>query len=377
MYNIAEINYKFDVSNLDYSKNLENIQIYSDKAKGDVSNLFKEVDTSRLDNPFLVLYSRSGSSVGNTGLYGDITEVVNRLAKSPNGLRYLNLGVANVYGTIKGVVSSNYVFGDFCGDVTLDLSGLDFSGKSVKVSSSSAINSKLKLTGDISSLKSAESVVLILATCGEKCEISGDIIDAINGKYRGETLKLARVKNATVQDFSKLNNVNSLKLISNQYAEDDWHIPFTWTKNGYQGQYIIALETVYMQSHTEDMLVDMATKSLNPAATKTYEKAMSIRALDLSGATENITTAVNTLTGKGITVSITYLGGSNGISLMSAKTANKYAIVYKGKELIVEPADTSKTLIAPANDCTYKEFNSLEEVQKFILSNGLVKVESK
>lgn len=62
---------------------------------------------------------------------------------------------------------------------------------------------------------------------------------------------------------------------------------------------------------------------------------------------------------------------------MSEREAAKYGIVYKGKELIVEPADITKTLIAAANDCTYKEFDTLEEAQAFVSSNGLVKVESK
>lgn len=369
--------YEFDISNLNYSKNLKFINIYSDKAKGDVSNLFKEVDTSKFDaTSMLVLYSRSGTSVGNTGLYGDITEVINRLAKNSNGLTFLNFGVLNIHGTIKGLVSSNYVFGPFCGDITLDLSGLNLSGKYVRISSSTVNNSKVKLTGDVSSLKSATAINLIQFVAGEKCEISGDIIDAIKGKYRGEMLKFSNIKNTTPQDFSKLTSAdNNLLLISNQYSEDDWYIPFTWTKNGYQGQYIIALESIYMQSHTEDMLVDMASKSLNPKATKPYQKLMTINALDLAGATENITSAISTLSGKGVTVSITYLGGARALSL--ARSASKYAIVYKGNELIVEPMNLSNSTVSAAYECTYKEFNSLEEAKAFVSSNGLVKVESK
>lgn len=133
-----------------------------------------------------------------------------------------------------------------------------------------------------------------------------------------------------------------------------------------------------MQSHTEDMLVDMATKSLSPTATETYEKVISVRALDLASATENITSAISTLSGKGVTVTVTYLGGTNGISLMSLDTqAAKYAIVYKGKELIVEPADLNHATVSAAYDCTYKEFDTLEEAQAFITSNGLAKSESK
>lgn len=369
--------YEFDISNLYYSK-LSTLNLYSDKIRGDVSNLFKEEHIDYSTEDIVRLYTRPDSSVGNSGLYGDITEVVNRLAKNPNGLMYLAFGALNIHGTVKGIVSSDYTFGPFCGDITLDLSGLNFSGKAVEISSYRVENSKAKLTGDISSLKSATAINGIQFIAGEKSEISGDIIDAITGKYRADIFKLGNVKSTKVQDFSKLTSIgDNLLIISNQYSEDDWHIPFTWTKNGYQGQYIIALEGIYMQSHTEDMLVDMASKSLNPKATQIHHKRMAIKALDLEGATENITSAISTLSGKGVTVSITYLGGSKGISLMSADMANKYAIVYKGKDLIVEPTDLRKATVSAAYDCTYKEFDSYEEAQAFVSSNGLVKIESK
>lgn len=369
--------YEFDISNLNYSKNLQNINIYSDKAKGDVSNLFKYVNVSNfIYSNMLVLYSRDGTSVGNTGLYGDITEVINRLAKNPNGLSYLNIDALNIHGTIKGIISSNYIFGPFCGDITLDLSGLNFSGKTVRITSSTVKNSKVKLTGDVSSLKSATAIDIIQFIAGEKCEISGDIIDAITGKYQGVMLKFAKIKNTTTQDFSKLTNADNLLIISNQFSENDWYIPFTWTKNGYQGQYIIALESVYMQSHTEDMLVDMASKSLNPNAVENYQKIMTIKALDLAGVTENITSAINTLSGKGVTVGITYLGGSKEVSLMNSDIANKYAIVYKDNELIIEPTSLNNSTVAAAKDCIYKEFESKAEAEEFISINNLIKVES-
>ena len=369
--------YEFDISNLNYSKNLKYINIYSDKVKGDVSNLFKYADASEFGaTSMLVLYSRDNTSVGNTGLYGDITEVINRLAKNPNGLMYLNLGVLNIHGTIKGLVSSVYDFGTFCGDITLDLSGLNFSGKTVRITSFGAKNTKAKLAGDVSSLKSATAIYGIQFTATEKSEISGDLIDAITGKYKGEMLKLGGVKNTTPQDFSKLTSIDdSLTLISNQYSTDDWHISFTWTKDGYQGQYIIALEDVYMQSHTEDMIVDLSSKELNPKATKAYQKSIKIKSLDLSAETGSITSAISTLTGKGVTVSITYLGGEMVLSL--ARAASKYAIVYKNNELIVEPTDLRNATVSAAYDCTYKEFDTLEDAQAFVSSNGLVKAESK
>lgn len=69
---------------------------------------------------------------------------------------------------------------------------------------------------------------------------------------------------------------------------------------------------------------------------------------------------------------------ADGIALMSALDVNasKYGIVYKGKELIIEPMNLSNSTVSAAYDCTYKEFNSIEEAQLFIKSNGLKKVES-
>lgn len=375
-YNIMSINCRycrdtiFNIADLDYSS-LIILELYSSGVYGDVSNLFKNSDmSSAVSSSMLVLFSKIGGE-SNKGLYGDITEVVNRLAKNPNGLRYLNLDMPNVHGTIKGIVSSNYAFGSSCGDITLDLSGLNLSGKTVKITSYTAGNNKAKLTGDVSSLKSATLINLIQFEAEGKSEISGDIIDAITGKYQGDILKFTNTKSTTTQDFSKLTSADNLLIISNQFSTEDWHIPFTWTKDGYQGQYIIALETVYMQSHTEDMLVDMASKNLNPNAVKTYHKSMSIMALDLAGATESITSAINTLSGKGVTVSITYLGGAKGASLMSEETGNKFAIVYKGKDLIIEPTDLNKATVSAAYDCTYKEFDSYEEAQAYVDANGL------
>lgn len=69
----------------------------------------------------------------------------------------------------------------------------------------------------------------------------------------------------------------------------------------------------------------------------------------LTDATGNITSAISTLSGKGVTVIITYLGGSKEASLLSEKkTANKYAIVYKGKNLLVEPTDLRHATVSAA-----------------------------
>ena len=87
----------------------------------------------------------------------------------------------------------------------------------------------------------------------------------------------------------------------------------------------------------------------------------------LADAAENIISAINTLSGKGVTVGITYLGGLKEASLMSEKTTNKYAIVYKDNELIIEPTSLNNSTVIAANDCIHKEFVSI---------NNLIKVES-
>lgn len=59
------------------------------------------------------------------------------------------------------------------------------------------------------------------------------------------------------------------------------------------------------------------------------------------------------------------------------RIANKYAIVYKGNELVIEPTDLRNATVSAANDCSYKEFDTLEDAQMFIKSANLVKSESK
>ena len=160
-----------------------------------------------------------------------------------------------------------------------------------------------------------------------------------------------------------------------------------WDKNSDITTVFLAVESVYFVSGTADYIKAMANKPFyeHSGTIQPFERIINIALADdltssAASSDGELQTAISTLQGKGVTVSIGYSGtAANGIALMSALDVDvpKYGIVYKGKELIIEPADTSKTLIAPAYDCTYKEFNSLEEAKAFISSNGLVKVESK
>ena len=378
-YNIRTISCRycrdaiFNIADLDYSP-LMNLELYSSVVYGDVSNLFKNSNTSSAMSPSIfALYSKIGRE-SNKGLYGDVTETIKRVAANPNGMSYINFNAPNVSGRIEGIASS-YVIGADCGDITLDITGVDFSGKRITIANDVSNDiSKFKITGDVSSLKSASYIHFVVAP-RIQCQLSGDWPTILNSHETHTLIKLGRIKMTTVQDLSKL-NVPSVTLFSNLSATEDWHTDCTWTEGSYQGQYIIALENIYMQSGTEDMLVDFATKSVNPKATQSYEKTLNIHALDLSSATGNITSAVSTLSGKGITVSITYHGEAVR-TLSRANVVPKYAIVYKGKDLIIEPTDLNKATVSAAYDCTYKEFNSLEEAKAFVSSNGLVKAESK
>ena len=377
-YNIRTISCRycrdaiFNIADLDYSP-LMNLELYSSGIYGDVSNLFKNSDMSSTASPSIFcLYSKTGREM-NKGLYGDVTETIKRVAANPNGMSYINFNAPNVSGRIEGIGSS-YIIGANCGDITLDITGADFSGKRIIITNdySSDIN-KFKITGDISSLKSVSYINFNIAP-RIQCQLSGDWPTILNSHDTSAMIKIGRVKMTTVQDLSKL-NVPSLVIFSNQFATEDWHTDCTWIKGSYQGQYIIALENIYMQSGTEDMLVDFATKSVNPNADQSYEKVLSIHALDLSSATGSITSAVSTLSGKGINVSITYHGEAVR-TLSRANVVPKYAIVYKGKDLIVEPTDLNKATISAAYDCTYKEFDTKKEAEEFVSMNNLIKVES-
>lgn len=193
------------------------------------------------------------------------------------------------------------------------------------------------------------------------------------------------LKQAQGTDVQTLNDLpDSVVFFSAQHpvgipAED--LLPVSWASNSSRSNGL-ALEDVHFKTGTAQFIKDISECTFT--GTDSAKVIVISLADDLTSSAASsdgaLQTAISTLQGKGVTVSIGYSDtAANGIALMSALDVNapKYGIVYKGKELIIEPADTSKTLIAPANDCTYKEFNSLEEAKAFVSSNGLVKVESK
>lgn len=153
-------------------------------------------------------------------------------------------------------------------------------------------------------------------------------------------------------------------------------MPLVWTTPTTQRNYILSISSGHIKSGTAQFIKDMSKLSLNPSATDNYQRKIDVISDDLTSSAASgdseLQTAISTLQEKGVTVSIEYSDTAvNGIAVMSAKKAPKYGIVYKDKELIVEPSDISRTLIAPANDCTYKEFDSYEEAQAYVDAHGL------
>lgn len=362
-----------DINNaFDFSDISNGVEIYLSQMRGDVSKMFKNLKSASSERGVFALYAYSPNTVKD--LYGDFTEAYDRLAAiNPSGISYFNLSAPNVTGQIKTAPANIFIANSK--QVTIDFDNLDISKITSLYISDTSSNSNVVLKGDVSNLMGLSKIGISHAS-NSVSEISGDLMALFSGRSLSDTkmIKLSRTKSSTVQDLSKLHDIDNITVFSNYGSDENCYIPCTWSKNGYQGQYIIALESVYMQSHTEDMLVDMATKNVNPAAAESYEKTISIRALDLESATENITSAISTLSGKGVTVSITYLGGARALSL--ARAASKYAIVYKGDELIVEPTDLRHATVSAAYDCTYKEFNSLEEANAYVSNNGLVRTNS-
>lgn len=84
-------------------------------------------------------------------------------------------------------------------------------------------------------------------------------------------------------------------------------------------------------------------------------------------------TAISTLQGKNVTVTVPVATDARTISTMSLDSGN-YGIAYKDKELIVEPVDLTKMQIHPASGVTVKTFDTKENAEKFIEDNGLVRV---
>ena len=294
---------------------------------------------------------------------------------------------------IEDVGSINYlpVSSDFLDITNADISFIKLvspgAGKPVRINTALEKLETLYMSGNSSIILSASAIkqMTLLKTFIINSEINdsrcdGDLIDALSDKsLTGSYPFLYRIVTTSEQTLNKFpSNIYGIAC----WVKDRKYMPLVWTTPSTQRDYILSISGGHIKLGTAQFIKDMSKLSLHSSATENYQRKIDVISDDLtsSAASEDgeLQTAISTLQGKGVTVSIEYSDTAvNGIAVMSVKETPKYGIVYKGKELIVEPADTSKTLIAPANDCTYKEFNSLEEARTFISSNGLVKVESK
>lgn len=155
-----------------------------------------------------------------------------------------------------------------------------------------------------------------------------------------------------------------------------------WNKGSDSTTVFLAVEGVHFVSGTADYIKAMVNKPFyEHTPIQAFERIINISLADdlteeSAQSDAELQEAISSLQGKGVTVSIGYAPSVTMMSARSAKVATRYGIVYKDKNLLVEPTDISKALLAAANDCSYQEFDTLENAQAFIKSAGLVKVES-
>lgn len=288
---------------------------------------------------------------------------------------------------IEDVGSINYlpVSSDFLDITNADISFIKLvspgAGKPVRINTALEKLETLYMSGNSSIILSASAIkqMTLLKTFIINSEINdsrcdGDLIDALNGKsLSGNYLYLYRIITTSEQTLNKLHsNIYGIAC----WLKDRKYMPLVWTTPTTQRNYILSISSGHIKSGTAQFIKDMSKLSLNPSATDNYQRKIDVISDDLTSSAASgdseLQTAISTLQEKGVTVSIEYSDTAvNGIAVMSAKKAPKYGIVYKDKELIVEPSDISRTLIAPANDCTYKEFDSYEEAQAYVDAHGL------
>lgn len=234
----------------------------------------------------------------------------------------------------------------------------------------------------LSKCKNLKSLSNLFSDTRKDINVSGNVCTLARDLNISGSIYIKNAKGTDVQTLSDLPNSVYFLTQTNNIIDKSLLLPLTWSGNTNRRTNLLALENVHFKSGTAQFIKDMSNLD-NAHTSQPYLQRISIALADdltSSAAAEDsaLQTAISTLQGKRVTVSIVYSDtAANGIALMSAKEASKYGIVYKGKELIIEPADTSRTLIAPANDCSYKEFDTLGDAQMFIKSANLVKSESK
>lgn len=371
IYNDKTILSDLDLDSLKYCENLASINCIVDSGvHGDFESL------KNLPLSMLVLVNNDTVDYGN--VIGDIsfldniaTKNVQRIFSGVTGelkkiTRYLILFITSEEdGTSLNVISENNVDAD-CSNFQTQM------------------NVKSLNLNWLSKCKNLKSLSNLFSDTRKDINVSGNVCTLARDLNISGNIYIKNAKGTDVQTLSDLPNSVYFLTQTNNIIDKSLLLPLTWSGNTNSRTDLLALENVHFKSGTAQFIKDMANLD-NAHTSYSYLQRISIALADdltsSAAAGDNaLQTAISTLQGKGVTVSIGYSDtAANGIAVMSALDvdAPKYGIVYKGKELIIEPADTNKALIAPANDCTYKEFNSLEEAKAFIASNGLVKAESK
>lgn len=325
---------------------------YPVKVSGDISNLFarKELESIQLN-------------VRDTNIEGEIvnisSESINRISISRNPKILLNL-------------NSSYRFPSLMYLLTFDLAGDVYAENFANVN----INSSDTKTVNIKS--NTDNNVL---------NFHGDLK---NSFLSATGIKSVIAKNVTGDTTWTLDEIN--KNIG--FISTAWNIEITsvsrikckWNggTSDSNRQYILACEQIDFESGASDFIKAMSTKTVDPnIGSSSFYKKIEIYKVDDKSSEEwnsdsELQNAISTLSGKGISVVVYYFNSNNinSISLMSASLENRYAIIYKEKILISEPVSLSSGFIAPANDCEYMEFSSLEEADTYIRNNGLVRTNS-
>ena len=255
-----------------------------------------------------------------------------------------------------------------------------FSLESLKYSSLSDIKiQRASVYGDISNL---QGLLVAYMDISNNDKIYGDI-SAFSNYARLTILKFSNT--GCTGNLSSLYNLENLfdlticknitgdaALLANSvYFLSGNNATLSWSSRNTEGN-IIAMENINLNNDVDKMLINQAICQIGVRGSSSWYKVISVTGTRTSASDS----AISTLKGKGFTVTVPTATDANSISTMSLDSGN-YGIAYKDKELIVEPVDLTKMQIYPANDVIVKKFNTLENAEKFIKDNGLVKVESK
>ena len=201
----------------------------------------------------------------------------------------------------------------------------------------------------------------------------GNICNKLNGKS-GSNVLLYGAIGTDIQTLSDLpNNITFFSTKKTNGVDPSSILPVSWTGNTNDRSNMLGLEDCHFKTGTAQFIKEMS--SLSKGNITAFSIILAEDLTSSAAASDSaLQSAISTLQEKGVTVRIGYANvAKNSITLMNALDIDvpKYGIVYKGKELIVGPADTSKTLIAPANDCLYQEFDTYEEAKAYVDAHGL------